>query len=106
MAKIAIIKTGGKQYKVKEGDTLVIEKVPVEVGKKVSFQDVLLVAEDDGTAVQLGKPVLSGAKVEATIVDQYRDKKLTIYKFKNKVRYRRKQGHRQHHTEVKIDKIA
>ncbi len=106
MAKIAIIKTGGKQYKVKEGDTLVIEKVPVDVGKKVSFQDVLLVAEDDGSAVKIGAPLVSGANVEATIVDQYRDKKLTIYKFKNKVRYRRKQGHRQHHTEVKIEKIA
>ncbi len=106
MAKIAVIKTGGKQYTVKEGDTLVIEKVPVEVGKKVAFKDVLLVAEADGSSLNVGAPLVSGSQVEGTILDQYRDRKMLIYKFKNKVRYRRKQGHRQHHTEVKIEKIS
>lgn len=106
MAKIAVIKTGGKQYTVKEGDTLVIEKVPVEVGKKVAFKDVLLVAESDGSTVRFGEPLVQGAQVEGTILDQYRDRKIHIYKFKNKVRYRRKQGHRQHHTDVKIEKIS
>lgn len=106
MAKVAIIKTGGKQYTVREGDMLTIEKLPEQIGAKVTFDTVLLIADEDGSSTQIGSPTVSGSKVEATVQDQYRDKKMTIYKFKNKVRYRRKQGHRQHHTDVKIEKIA
>lgn len=106
MAKIAVIKTGGKQYKIKEGDKLKIEKIEGEVGSKVNFDKVLLIADEDGKALQIGKPEIAGAKIEATISDQGRDKKLTIIKYKAKVRYRRKIGHRQHFTKVTIGAIA
>lgn len=104
MSKIAVIKTGGKQYKVKEGQTVKIEKLPQEEGKSVKF-DTLLVASTDGKEVNLGKPSL-GDKVEAKVVEQGKDKKVTVVKYKNKTRYKRTLGHRQPFTKVEISKIA
>ena len=101
----AIIKTGGKQYLVSTDDTLNIEKIPGDAGSQVVFDQVLLVAEPDGKAVKIGKPLIAGEKVTATIVKQFRGKKIRIVKFKQKVHYRRTLGHRQHYTQIKIGEI-
>lgn len=106
MSKIAVIKTGGKQYSVKSKDKLKIETIKGEVGDKVDFNEVLLVADEDGKEVKIGKPTVAGAKVEATILRHARAKKITVIKYKAKVRYRRKLGHKQHFTEVEIGAIA
>lgn len=105
MGILAVIKTGGKQYIVREGQELKIEKLGLEVGANVDF-DVLLVSDEEGTTTQVGTPTLSGAKVSATVLEQARDKKVSIIKFKSKSRYRRNVGHRQPFTKVKIEKIA
>ena len=104
MSKIAIIKTGGKQYKVKEGDKIKIEKLEGKDNSKVSF-DTLLIATSDGKELSLGKPEL-GKKVEGKLIAQGRDKKVSVIKFKNKTRYLRNKGHHQLYTEVEITKIA
>lgn len=104
MSKIAVIKTGGKQYKVKEGETLKVEKLDKEEGEKVKF-DTLLIATADGKEVNIGKPSL-GTKVEAEITEQGRDKKVTVVKYKNKTRYKRNLGHRQSFTKIKVTSIA
>ena len=104
MTKIAVIKTGGKQYKVKEGQTLKVEKLPVEVGKKIKL-DTLMVAETDGSSLDLGSPSL-GEKVEAEILSEGKGKKVLVVKYKNKTRYKRTLGHRQEFSEIKINKIA
>lgn len=101
---LAVIKTGGKQYVVKENDILDIEKIEGETGAKHAFDSVLLVAE--GEKVAIGEPVLESAKVEAEIVEQFKGKKVEIVKFKRKTGYRRKTGHRQQLTKVKILKIS
>lgn len=98
----AIIKTGGKQYKVSEGDVIRVEKIEAEVGDKIEFDQVLMVAGDD---VKVGSPVVEGAKVSAEVLDQKKDKKIVIFKFKAKKNYRKKKGHRQPYTLVKIEKI-
>jgi large subunit ribosomal protein L21 len=103
---IAVIKTGGKQYKVTEGQTLKIEKIEGEVGKKVNFKEILLISDDKGKEVQVGDPYLKGAKVEAEVLEQARDKKVTVIKYKAKTRYKRTLGHRQHFTKIKITKIS
>lgn len=102
----AIIKTGGKQYLVKEGDVLTIEKLSAEKGSKFSFDQVLLVGDDKGEALKIGQPTVTGAKVEAEVLDQIKDKKVHVIKFKSKVRYHRHIGHRQQVTKVKITKIG
>lgn len=102
--KIAVIKTGGKQYKVSEGQTIKIEKLDNEVGGKIKFP-TLLIATDDAKDLQIGQPDL-GEKVEGEIVEQGRDKKISVVKYKNKTRYKRTLGHKQCHTKVKINKIA
>ncbi|EGC82383.1 50S ribosomal protein L21 [Anaerococcus prevotii] len=99
----AIIKTGGKQYKVSEGDLVRVEKLPYEVGDTVEFDEVLLVAGDE---VKVGSPVIENAKVTATVEDQNKDKKIVVFKYKPKKQYRRKHGHRQPYTLVKIDSIS
>lgn len=99
----AIIKTGGKQYQVKEGEVLTIEKLPQKAGDKIVFDKVLLI---DGEEVKIGQPLVSGAKVEAEILEQKRGPKIKVIKYKPKVRYHRKKGHRQSLTKVKILKIA
>ena len=98
----AIIKTGGKQYKVSEGDIIKVEKIEAEAGDKIEFDQVLMVAGDD---VKVGSPVVEGAKVSAEVLDQKKDKKIVIFKFKAKKNYRKKKGHRQPYTVVKIEKI-
>lgn len=103
MSKIAVVKTGGKQYKVKEGDTINIEKLPEEKGKKVKLE-TLLIASADGKELDLGQPTL-GEKVEAEVLDQGRNKKIKVVKYKNKIRYKRNIGHRQSHSKIKITSI-
>ncbi len=100
----AIIETGGKQYKVAEGDTLFIEKLPVEAGEAVTFDKVLAVI--DGDNVTVGTPVVEGAKVDASVVKNGKGKKIIVFKYKPKKGYRRKQGHRQPYTKVTIGKIS
>jgi len=102
MSKIAVIKTGGKQYKVSAGQILKIEKLEVEDGKSVKF-DTLLIA--DGEKLEIGKPTL-GEKVEAKVLETGKSKKIAVVKFKNKTRYTRNVGHRQPFTKVEISKIA
>ena len=102
--KIAVIKTGGKQYKVKEGQILKIEKLDKKDGAKVTF-DTLLTATTDGKEVNIGKPSL-GKKVEGKISEHGRGKKITVIKYKSKTRYLRNKGHRQNFTKVEIGKIA
>lgn len=104
MSKIAVIKTGGKQYKVKEGQVLSVEKLMAKAGETVKF-DTLLLADSESGEANIGKPSL-GEKVEAKIVDQYRGDKILVVKFKNKIRYKRTQGHRQSLTKIEITKIA
>ncbi|MBR1579597.1 MAG: 50S ribosomal protein L21 [Selenomonadaceae bacterium] len=99
----AIIKTGGKQYKVSEGDSIVIEKLDVEEGATVEFDQVLTVV--DGDDVKIGRPVVDGAKVSATVEANGKGPKIHVFKYKSKKNYRRRQGHRQPFTRVKIDKI-
>ena len=99
----AIIKTGGKQYKVSEGDLVRVEKLPYEVGDTVEFNQVLLVSGDE---VKVGSPVIENAKVTATVEDQNKDKKIVVFKYKPKKQYRKKHGHRQPYTLVKIDSIS
>jgi large subunit ribosomal protein L21 len=100
----AIIKTGGKQYKVEEGLNLVVEKLNgAEVGQEVLLDEVLLLA--DGDKATVGKPVVEGAKVLATVVAQKRDPKVLVFKRKPKKGYKKLQGHRQYVTEIKVTKI-
>ena len=100
----AIIETGGKQYKVAEGDTLFIEKLPAEAGEAVTFDKVLAVI--DGDNITVGTPVVEGAKVDASVVKNGKGKKIIVFKYKPKKGYRRKQGHRQPYTKVTIGKIS
>ena len=99
----AIIATGGKQYRVSEGDVIYIEKIDAQVDSTVSF-DVLLMGNDGD--VKIGTPVVEGVKVEGKVVGQIRGEKIVVYKYKSKKNYRRKQGHRQPYTKVEISKIG
>jgi large subunit ribosomal protein L21 len=100
----AIIQTGGKQYRVSEGDVLSVEKLDVEAGKETTFSDVLLVV--NGDKINLGTPLVSGASVKAEVVDQYKDDKVIAFKFKRRKGYHRTVGHRRQLTELKITKIS
>jgi large subunit ribosomal protein L21 len=100
----AVIKTGGKQYRVTSGDKLKVEKLVADVGAEITFDQVLMVA--DGDNVKVGAPVLSGAAVKATVVSHGRGDKVRIFKMKRRKHYRKTQGHRQHYTEVQISTIA
>ena len=100
----AVIKTGGKQYRVAQGDRLRVEKLAGNVGDTVSLGEVLLVGQGDG--VKVGAPLVSGAKVEAKIIAQDRGKKIIIFKFRRRKNYRRKTGHRQPFTALEITGIA
>ena len=99
----AIIETGGKQYRVKEGDVIFIEKLGAEQGDKVTFDKILAIF---GDAAQFGAPYVTGASVTGSIVKNGRAKKVIVYKMRPKKGYRRKQGHRQAYTKVQIEKIA
>ena len=100
----AVIKTGGKQYRVAQGDRLRVEKLPGNVGDAVTLGEVLLVGQGDG--VKVGAPLVSGAKVEAKIVAQDRGKKIIIFKFRRRKNYRRKTGHRQPFTALEVTGIT
>ena len=99
----AVIQTGGKQYRVSQGDKLRVEKLPGDVGASVTFDKVLLVGGDQ---VKVGTPLVTGATVSAQIVAQGRDKKLIVFKFRRRKNYRRKNGHRQPFTELKITGVT
>lgn len=102
--KYAVLKTGGKQYRVSEGQILEIEKIDKKPKEKVEFEEVFLVV--DGETKKIGQSKVEGAKVEAEVLEQIKGDKITVAKFKAKVRYHKKQGHRQKLTRVKIDKIV
>jgi large subunit ribosomal protein L21 len=99
----AVVSTGGKQYKVQPGETLRIEKIPGEIGSRVTFDQVLLVA--DGEKLRVGTPLVEKAAVQASIVAQDKAKKILVFKYKRRKRYRRKQGHRQPFTAIRIEGI-
>ncbi len=99
----AIIETGGKQYKVSEGDVITVEKLGVEEGSKFTFDNVLSIMNGDD--VKFGKPYVSGANVTASVIGDGKAKKVIIYKYKPKKGFHKKKGHRQPFTQVKIDKI-
>ncbi|WP_421722646.1 50S ribosomal protein L21 [Alloalcanivorax xenomutans] len=99
----AVIKTGGKQYRVEEGDILRVEKIEVGTGNTIDFDQVLLVA--DGDDIKVGQPLVEGAKVSAEVVEQGRHKKIHVVKFRRRKHHRKQQGHRQWYTAVKITGI-
>lgn len=103
MALYAIIETGGKQYRVQEGDTLYLEKLPAAAEEKVAIDKVLAVVNDGDFKV--GAPFVEGAKVHLQVVRHGRGRKIIVYKYKSKKNYRRKQGHRQAFTQVTVEKI-
>jgi large subunit ribosomal protein L21 len=99
----AIIETGGKQYKVSEGDVIRVEKLGVAAGETYDFDQVLAVSDDK---LVVGQPTVEGAKVTATVIGDVKGKKIIVYKYKRKLGYHKKNGHRQNYTEVKIEKIS
>ena len=99
----AVIQTGGKQYRVAKGDRLRVEKLPGDIGAPVVFDRVLLVG---GEAIKVGTPLVAGAKVQAEITAQGRDRKIIVFKFRRRKNYRRKNGHRQPYTELKITGVT
>ncbi len=99
----AVVKTGGKQYRVQEGDVLRVEKLSGDVGAEIAFDDVLLFS--DGQNLQVGTPILDNVAVTGRIVEQGKAPKILVFKYKRRKRYRRKQGHRQPYTAVQIDSI-
>lgn len=99
----AILETGGKQYRVAEGESCRVEKLPVEVGEEIAFDQVLVVGE--GEELQVGNPTVPGASVRARVKAHGKGRKIIVYKYKAKKNYRRKQGHRQPYTELYIEKI-
>ena len=103
MSKFSIIGTGGKQYKVSAGQKIKVEKLDAEAGANFVFDKVLL--RVDGDKVEIGTPHVAGAKVEAKVLRQARDRKKIVFKYHSKTRYRKKKGHRQNFTEVKIEKV-
>jgi large subunit ribosomal protein L21 len=100
----AVIKTGGKQYRVSSGEKLKVELLPAEVGAAVQFAEVLAIGEGD--SVKVGAPFIDGASVKATVVSQGRGDKVHIFKMRRRKHYRKSQGHRQSYTEVQIDEIV
>ncbi|MGI6205651.1 MAG: 50S ribosomal protein L21 [Anaerovoracaceae bacterium] len=100
----AVIETGGKQYKVQEGDEISVEKLGAEAGEEVVFDKVL--AAGEGADIKIGAPYVDGASVKSTVVENGKGQKVIIYKYKAKKDYRKKQGHRQPYTKVKIDSIV
>jgi len=99
----AVIKTGGKQYKVREGDTLRVEKINAEEGGEITLDDVLMVA--DGDDISVGSPILAGATVAATVRSHGRGEKIKVIKFRRRKHHRKQMGHRQAYTELKITGI-
>ncbi len=104
MADYAIIQTGGKQYRVQTGDTVRVEQLPGDKGDTIELDEVLMVSQDGD--ITLGNPTVPGATVTTEVVEKARDKKIIIFKYKAKTRYRRKNGHRQPYTELKVTGIS
>ena len=104
MIDYAIVQTGGKQYRVRQGDTIRVESLPGNPGDKVNLTDVLMLSEDGD--VSLGNPTIAGARVTAEVIGDGRGKKIVVFKYKSKTRYRRKAGHRQAYTELKVTGIS
>lgn len=100
----AVIRTGGKQYRVSEGDTLRVEKLDAEQGTGINFDQVLMIA--DAGNIQVGTPLIEGGRVSAEVLGQGRSRKIEVRKFKRRKNYHRCHGHRQHYTEVRITRIA
>ncbi|MDN5872724.1 MAG: 50S ribosomal protein L21 [Nitrococcus sp.] len=100
----AVIRTGGKQYRVSEGDTLRVEKLDAELGAAIDFEQVLMIADTDD--IQVGTPLIGGSIVSAEVTGQGRGRKIEVRKFKRRKNYHRCHGHRQHYTEVKITRIG
>ncbi len=99
----AIIRSGGKQYRAEVGATIDVDRLPQEIGESIELSDVLLIADDE--EARIGAPTVAGASVAATVVEQFRGKKIIVYKYRQRTNYRRKQGHRQHYTRLRIDEI-
>lgn len=99
----AIIRTGGKQFRAEPGKTIKVPSMAADVGAAVTFDDVLVAATDDG--IQVGAPTVSGATVTGEVVEHGKDKKIIVFKWKRRKNYRRKQGHRQKYTAVRVDQI-
>ena len=99
----AIIRSGGKQYRAEVGATIDVDRLPQEVGETIEISDVLLLA--DGEDTRIGQPQLDGVSVTATVEEQFRGKKIIVYKYRQRTNYRRKQGHRQYYTRLRIEDI-
>lgn len=99
----AIIQTGGKQYKVSEGSVLKVEKLDVQPGDRITLDQVLMVSGED--SVRVGDPLVANAQVTAVVLEQGREKKVVVFKYKRRKNYRKKQGHRQPYTKIKVEKI-
>lgn len=104
--KIAVIKTGGKQYKIKEGDIIKIETVKGKRGENIEFDKVLMISGSDAKGLKIGNPTIKDAKVSAKVIEQGRARKVRVVKYKPKTRYHKVQGHRQKYTKIKIEKIS
>jgi large subunit ribosomal protein L21 len=100
----AIVECGGRQYRAEEDHSFVVEKLPYEVGEQIELDKVLLISADDD--VTIGQPQIADALVKATIVDQFRGKKIFVWKYRPRKRYRKRQGHRQSYTRLRIDEIV
>jgi large subunit ribosomal protein L21 len=101
--KYAIVEDGGKQYRAVEGGTIEVDRYTSDVGDQIDLERVLLIA--DGDDINIGTPIISGARVQATVVSQIKGPKITVFKYKPKIRYRVKKGHRQQYTRLQIDAI-
>lgn len=100
----AVVETGGKQYRVQEGDVIVVEKLDAEVGSKFVFENVLLLS--DGETIKIGTPYVESCNVYGTVVEHGKGDKVIIFKYKSKKDYRKKQGHRQPYTMIKVEKVS
>lgn len=99
----AIVESGGRQYRAEEGHSFSVEKLPYEVGEQIEISNVFLLSNNG--EVKVGQPTVEGVTVKATVVEQYRGKKIFVWKYKSSKRYRRRRGHRQSYTRVRVDEI-
>lgn len=102
----AVIKTGGKQYLVKEGDNLLIEKLNYQVGEEFNFDQILMIGNGSAEEVKIGQPIIQGVSVKAKVLEHLMGDKKIVFKYKSKTRYKKKKGHRQPYTKVEILKIS
>ncbi len=102
--KYAIVESGGKQYRAVEGEMIEVDRLHLDVGSELAMEDILLVSNNG--EVEIGTPKVEGAKIKATVVDQFKGRKIIVFKYKSRNRYRRKQGHRQQYTRLKIEEIV